>query len=118
MSTWFLADGTTCEGVEIKERTATGEYITVNGEKILVHGDVDVLCGENKKVNFTVYGLTSPLLWCTKSWNYDWFKSEVYSPIIFESEWKKYLKRPEFQGEVGRLLIKRLPAILNYKFEL
>ena len=120
MGTWLLQDGTKVEGVQIKERFATGEYIVVNGEKILVNGNVRAIAGEHHHVDFDVWGLHTPTLRCSeiKEDGCDEFRDEWDSPKVFESRWKKYLKRPEFSGEVGQLMIARLQAILNYEFKL
>ena len=120
MGTWLLQDGTKVEGVQIKERFATGEYIVVNGEKILVNGNVRAIAGEHHHVDFDVWGLDYPKLRCSEIKGGDsvHFMGEYDSPKVFERHWKKYLKRPEFSGEVGQLMIARLQAILNYEFKL
>lgn len=120
MSNWILEDGSKLQGIVIKENFAKGEYIVVEGKKVLVVGNVEVILGEQHKVNFDVFGLYSPHLRCTdvSCEKFETFHDEYDSPKIFDEQWKKYMRRKEFLGDVGRLMIERLPDILNYKFSL
>ena len=61
-SNWILEDGSKLQGIVIKENFAKGEYIVVEGKKVLVVGNVEVILGEQHKVNFDVFGLYSPHL--------------------------------------------------------
>lgn len=120
MSNWILEDGSKVQGVVIKENFAKGEYIAAEGKKILVVGNVEVILGKQHKVNFDVFGLYSPHLRCTdvSCEKVEYFRDEYDSPKIFDEQWKKYMRRKEFSGDVGRLMIERLPDILNYKFSM
>ena len=118
MSTWALKDGTKVEGIRIKERFADGEYIVAGGNKVLVRGNVECILGECHKVNFDIWGLYTPKLRCSeiKGGVSAEFRDEWDSTKVFDSHWKKYLKRQEFSGEVGKLMMERLPSILDYSF--
>lgn len=120
MSNWILEDGSKAQGIVIKENFSKGEYIVAKGKKILVAGNVEVILSELHIVNFDVFGLYSPHLRCTDvSYNkVKSFRDEYDSPKIFDEQWKKYMSRKEFSGDVGRLMIERLPDILNYKFSM
>lgn len=117
---WMLANGDIVTSTEITVGSATAEYVEIDGERVCVNADIAVKTGEWSTVTFYLWGLHDPQLRvCHASLTTrNEFLSSRDAPVMFDREFKKYLKRDEFRTEPGKLFLNRIGDCLNYTWRL